>query len=256
MRRALLAVGLLSLAAAGWAEPPSCDTGMNAIEFYRDDLANLKQHLETIVGAIGEPGAPYGRESENWSYPSGVCKDAKGYIAVAVGYNTTFSTEGQEKKLEAAYRKKMMAAQASGNYQAMAQLSQEMQQKAMGQAMANQNKSPVTLEIDADNGDGGTVDPDSVIRDGTGFIALRTSSDPNAQTERVVMYFDHVALKDAKRIANFTIPGATLVSGPHDFANVRIQLDGPKEIVESMVKKMDAGKILGALQSSYINREP
>lgn len=259
MRNLILSLGVVLLVGVqftAWAEPPSCDADMKAVEFFRDDLASLKKQMEGIVAAIGEPGAPYGRESGSWSYPRGVCKAAKGYVAVSLGYNTSFSTEGQEKTLEKEYQQKMMAAQASGNYQAMAQLSQEMQQKAMGQAMANQNKSPVNMSVDVDSGAEGTIDPDGVIRDGVGFIAIRDAAGSDADSEQVDVYFDHIALKDAKRIANYTIPGEMLVSGPHDFGNLHVHLSGPKDVVNKLVKNMDAGKILGALQAKYINREP
>jgi hypothetical protein len=255
----MLIVGLVlfaSMQAVAWAEPPSCDADMKPVEFFRDDLASLKKQMEGIVAAIGEPGAPYGRESGSWSYPRGVCKAAKGYVAVQLSYDTSFSTEGQQKKLELEYRKKMMAAQAAGNMQAMAQIAQEMQQKAVGQAMANEGKAPVNMSVDADSGAEGTIDPDSVLRDGVGFIAIRDAAGSDADSEQVDVYFDHIALKDAKRIANYSIPGEMLVSGPHDFGNLHVHLSGPRDVVDKMVKHMDAGKILGTLQSNYINREP
>lgn len=227
-----------------------CGDNMQQVRFVRDDLVTLKKHMDAIVAAIGQPPAPYAREVGNWTLPDSTCQGKAGYVPISVAYSTRFSIADTQQALQAQYQKDMLAAQAKGDYEALAQIAQKYQAQAMQQAAVAQMAQPIDMHIEANRDDSATIDPDSVVRDGPGFIAIRTSGG-SAGAETVTIYFDRVALKNAHELASFNLMGG-LVPKKLGLIHMRVELSGPKTTVEGLVKNLDVQKVLGELSEQRV----
>lgn len=232
----------------------NCGDGYTTSNFMRSDLVTIKKHVETIISALGTPPAPYAKENENWQLPTYACQGKVGFQPVIVRYSMSLTTDAQQKIVAADYQKKLMAAEASGNMQEVMQLAQQAQQKALQQAAVNQNNEPINVDVSVnDLGASMTIDPDAVLRDGAGFIALRQpNNDASSGKEEVDMFFDKVILKNAHEIASFGEPNA-VVPTRLDMICARININGPKAQVENMVKHLSAGAVLGQLGEKRTN---
>lgn len=224
-----------------------CGRDRTTLSFVRSDLATIKQRMGDVLAAIPAPGAPYMRENEDWDLPGYSCQDKDGIEPVSIGYRGRYSTEAATEQMGADYQKAMMEAQAKGDYQAIAELGQKMQQQIMQQAAANQSMTPVDLNVVANSASSGTIDPDAVLRDGTGFIAIRTDSNASRDTTSVAMYFDPAALANAQELATFDLYGPFRVESKLDMLMIRIELRGPTNVVDDIVNKVEVSKVLSAL---------
>lgn len=225
----------------------NCGDGFTTVNFNRTDLANIKKTVTAMAAALGNAPAPYAKENDQWELPTYACKGKAGFRPITTRYSFRLSTEVEQKKFAAQYQKEIMAAQASGDPEKIMQVSQEYQKKMMQMAAANQNNSPVDIAINVNEGGSGTIDPDAVLRDGAGFIALRESSDAGSGSEIVNLYFDKVALRDAHEAASFDTGGDVTVPGRFDAINVHMNIGGPKTIVDALVKQLKTAGVLGQL---------
>ncbi len=225
-----------------------CGGNRQQTDFFRDDLSALKDRLRGVIAALGEAPAPYAKESEDWSLPAYACADGSGFFPISASYRASLTTDAQQKQLEQDFQKQLMEAQAKGDYDAIAKLSQDMQAKAMAMAQANQQNQPIQIGIQANGGGGQTIDPDTVVRDGVGFIALKDRQGGiSSGEERITFYFDKVALKDAQRIASFDLGGDQRVPGKRDLINLRVDISGPTPTVEAMATGLDTNAVLQQL---------
>lgn len=256
MYRLISTVAVLVLGcffAAGAFADGDCGGGFTTIQFVRDDLAGLKKDVETAVAAIPKPQAPYGKANEHWDLPSYTCKDQAGFRPVELDYTSTWNTDVSMQKLGEQYQKELMAAQAKGDYEAMTKISQKMQAAAMAAASSNVGKSPIDINLTVNTSDARTIDPDSVIRDGEGFIAVRTNKDPTSGNESISMYFDPVALKNAHQLARFDLSGDFRVQDKLALLSYRVDMSGPAAPLERIIKDIDVSKVLGTLTADRKN---
>ena len=79
------------------------------------------------------------------------------------------------KEFETEYKKKILEAQAKGDYEAMGKLVQEMQMKASELSLKTeeQHKEPISVNLALNTGSGETIDPDAVVYEQSGVIALK-----------------------------------------------------------------------------------
>jgi len=243
----VLALGAFICSSQALADD-NCGENSTTVNFMRSDLVKIKKQVGAIAAALGNPPAPYSKESDNWQLPTFACKDKTGFQPVVTEYSMHLTTDAQQKKIGKEYQKKLMAAEASGNMQEVMKITQEYQKLAMQQASANQDNSPIDVDISVNNVDSGTLDPGAVLRDGKGFIALKQPAGSGSDYENVTIFFDKVALKNAQQAASFT-EGYNTVPGKFDLIHARINLSGPKAQVEHIVKHMNAGAVLGQLSA-------
>lgn len=244
----LVCMSVLSVAPA-YADGNDCGDGQQQTQLMRDDLVTLKGHMQAIIGALGEAPAPYATEQEHWTLPSYVCRDKHGYFLIDVSYDASLTTAALQKKMQDEYQRKFMAAQARGDFQAMGAITQEMQTKLTQQAMATQADTPVEIHVYANDSASQTIDPDSVLRDGRGFIALKAQQGGASEgQERVTFYFDKVDLKDAHTMASFSLGGNDhRVPDKLALINAKIDISGPAAVVEKIAKQVKAQAVLNEL---------
>ena len=231
-----------------YAGGDDCGDDQTETQFMRDDLASIKKAMLGIIDAIGKAPAPYAKENEDWTLPTYVCRDKSGYLPINISYNENITTDALEKKFNQDAQKKLMEAQARGDFQAIGALPQQIQAQAMQQAMANQNNTPITINVYANDDSSQTIDPDSVFKDGTGFIAIKSAADGESSgQEQIEFYFDPVALKDAKKIASFDLGGNLRVPDKLALTSIRIEITGPTAAVETIARQLNTGEVLKRL---------
>ena len=245
---AVLLVGGWCVESLAFADD-NCGDGFTTVQFMRDDLTSLKKNLETAIAAIPEPKAPYSKANQNWNLPGYTCQDKSGMRPIDVSYTAEYNTEGASQKLAQEYQKQLMAAEAKGDYESVMKITQEMQSRVMSQASATQGLSEIQIRVDANTAGSGTIDPDAVMRDGEGFIALRNSKDGSGN-EQVSIWFDPVALKNAHQLASFDMNGDYRVDSKLALWSIEVSLSGPASFLDDMVKNIDAAKVLGTLTTS------
>lgn len=240
----LAAAGLATFAVS--AQAAYCGSDSQDVQFVRSDVATIKAHMQAVLAALGTLPAPYARVNDSWQLPSSSCRDKAGFAPVPISYSGRFSAEASQQKLAQSYQQQIMAAQARGDYAGMAKISQQMQAQYMQAAAVAQASGPVEVNITANGSTSGTIDPDSVLRDGEGFIALREpGGDLNSET--VSVYFDKVQLKNAHQLASYDLGSGWRVPDKLALMNVRIQLSGPKASVERLLKQLDTDAVRGEL---------
>jgi len=200
------------------------------------------------VNAMGKAPAPYAKENEDWTLPTYACRDKHGYFPIDVSYRERLTVDATQEAFKEDAQKKLMAAQASGDFQAMAALTQQLQAQAMQQAMANQNNTPITVNVYTNDGSSETIDPDSVFADGVGFIAIKAArGGASSGKEQIDFYFDPAELKDAQRIARFDLSGNLRVPDMLALTSIRIKISGPTAPVEALAKQLKTGEVLKRL---------
>ncbi|MCX6144215.1 MAG: hypothetical protein NTZ35_13450 [Ignavibacteriales bacterium] len=228
----------------------------NSVPYTRDEVATLKKKLVNALDAVGQPPAGYAKERENFSLPTDASKNHESglfYPAYGSGSRTfgaDKSAEKSQKDLQKDYEKKVAEAQAKGDYQAITKLAQEMQQKA-GQMQLKSiegKKVPIEIHININSNSGEAIDPDGVLFERTGVIALKEKSDGDEEKSRVRIFFDPINLKDTKQLSkvDMKMPEKGVKSKTSVY-NITIEFNGPTSEIEAWAKKIESGKVLAQI---------
>ena len=225
----------------------------------RDEVAVIKKKLVNVLEALGQPAGGYAIEHENFNLPTEAYKNTESSLFQPVSasadrtYGTQKQAEKQNEDLSKEYQKKFAEAQAKGDYQAMAKLSQEMQKKS-GEAQLKAvegKKEPVTVTVNLNYSAGATIDPDAVLFERSGVIALKTKDQSSTDKERVYIYFDPVLLKDTKQLSRVDLRSPEKgVAKRITVLHVTIELYGPAGEIEPLAKKVDVSKVLAQIDAA------
>lgn len=225
----------------------------------RDEVTVVKKKLTAIFDALGDPPAGYAKTEETFSLPTEISKgEAAGKYHPVYGSASRRYGSASEKKakqssqeLQAEYEKKIMEAQAKGDYQLMGQLVQEVQQKA-GQAQlegVEGRKEPIDVQVSLNANPYQTIDPDAVVFESPGIMALKFAQDVDGTKGRVVVYADPVNLKDTKKLSvvNMKEPegGVTKRTAA---TSATVEFSGPMADIEAWAKKVNTKKILAQIE--------
>jgi len=228
----------------------------NSVPYTRDEVSTLKKKLVAALDAIGQPPAGYAKERENFNLPTEASKNHdSGLFHPAYGsssrtYGTDKTAQKSEKDLQKEFEKKVAEAQAKGDYAAISKLSQEMQQKAGQMQLKNieGKKVPIEIHININSNSGEAIDPDGVLFERTGVIALKEKNDGNDEKSRVRIFFDPVNLKDTKQLSkvDMKMPEKGVKSKTSVY-NITIEFNGPTSEIEAWAKKIESGKVLAQI---------
>ena len=219
----------------------------------RDEVSVIKKKLVAVLEALGQP-AGYSVEHEDFNLPTQAYKNPNNgkYNLIGASASRRFGTqkkmEEENKDFQKEYQKKMAEAQAKGDYAALSTLAQEMQKKsgAMQLKATETHKDPIQVSVELNSNPGATIDPDAVVFEHPGVIALR--SNVESGTERIDIYFDPVSLRDTKQLSRVEL------KQPEDGVAKRtlvlsavLDVQGPAAEIEPWVKKVDAKKVLSQI---------
>jgi hypothetical protein len=249
MKRSLLLIAAACLVASvGFAQKESSLT--------RDEVSVIKKKLVALLESLGEVPAGYAIEDEHFNLPTEVYparlpgRFNPTYGSAERKYGTEKAAQKSNKDLEKEYKKKMMEAQAKGDYAAMGKLAQEMQQKASQTQMQAEetHKDPIDVQVMLNNFSGNTIDPDMVVLEKPGVIALKQEEEKGSGKGSVTVYCEPVSLKDTKQLS------AVRLQSPDDGVTKRngvltvvIEMRGPLAEIEPWVKRIDLKKVLGQI---------
>ena len=221
----------------------------------RDEVSVIKKKMVAAFDALGQP-AGYSVEHESYNLPTQAYKNSHGdkYNLIGASANRQFGTqkkaEEESKDFQKDYQKKVAEAQAKGDYAEMSKLAQEMQQKAgQMQLKATQtHKDPIQVSVYLNNNPGAVIDPDAVVFEHPGVIALKSNVENGS--ERIDIYFDPVSLKEMKQLSRVDL------KQPEDGVAKRtlvlsasIEVTGPAAEIEPWVRKVDVSKVLAQIDS-------
>ncbi len=224
----------------------------------RDEVSVIKKKLLAAFDALGQPPEGFTVASEHFNLPTEAYKNKSNgmYYLLSPSADRNYETGKQAEKtgkdLEKEYQKKMLDAQAKGDYQGMAKLAQEMQQK-MATAQSNAiggHKEPIAVSVRFNSNPGATIDPDAVVFERSGVIALKNVSDPSSEKIRIAIYVDPVALKETKQLSRVDLKQPEGgVSKRTVMLSATIELSGPAADVEAWAKRVDTKKVLAQIDA-------
>ena len=223
----------------------------------RDEVAVIKKKLVAILGAIGQASG-YAIENEHFNLPTEAypVNNTSRYYPPGASANRRYGTQKAAEKsaqdLQKEYQKKMLEAQAKGDYQTMSKLAQEMQQKASAEQLkgVEQAKEPIDVDVRMNSNPGATIDPDAVLFEKPGVIALKSVDASNSAHERVWIYVDPVALKNTSQLSrvDMKLPDGG-VTKKNTVLNVTIELAGPVTEVETLAKNVNTTTVLAQIDA-------
>jgi hypothetical protein len=227
----------------------------------RDEVTVIKRKLTAVAEALGQPPAGYGREDESFNLPTEASKMGTTGAFYPIHSSAHFKYGGgsekkakkSQKELENEYKKKMMEAQAKGDYQEMSKIAQEMQQK-LGQAqMAAEDarKEPIEVSLQFNSNPVQAIDPDAVVFERPGVIALKFKTSGDEDKIRIAVYYDPVHLRDTKTLSRVDLSDKQNkgVTKKTTVLNAVVELNGPPALVEGWAKGIANDKVLGQIDA-------
>ena len=227
-----------------------------AVPLTRDEVSVYKKKLVAMLEALGDAPAGYAREREQFSLPTEVSPTgtAGRFHPVNGSVSRSYGTEKAAKKtneeMSKEYQKKILDAQAKGDYEAMSKISMEMQQKmsqANAQAM-NAHKEPIEVDVYCNSYSSAAIDPDAVVLEKPGVIALKQKNGEDSDQGTVTVYIDPASLKETRQLSSIRLePPKTGISKRGGVLTAQISFHGPLTEIEPWVKRIDVKKILSQI---------
>ncbi len=244
MKRLLPILILLLIAAPAWL----LADGGNEEPVARDEALALKTTVKAVLEGLGAAPAGYAKAKEEFDLPTamGVDKAKKTYYLAQTEADFEFTSGMSGEQMGKAYQEKIMAAQSKGDYEEMQRLSLELQQNMM--AAMNTEMSKVTVKIYLNNSAYQEIDPEGVIWETPGAIALRTETD--GTTTELMLAFDPQSLADTKKVSLVQL-GETMndpATSKTAVKTIVVHLKGPDAVVTDWAKTVDKGKILALIK--------
>lgn len=228
----------------------------NNVPLTRDEVSTVKKKLVNALDAVGQPPAGYSKEKENFNLPTDAYKNREsGLLQPVTGsadrsFGTEKNAEKSNKDLEKEFQKKIAEAQAKGDYQALMKATQEMQKKSgeMQLKTMEGKKEPIEVTVQLNSYSNAPIDPDAVVFERPGVIALKEKNDGTDEKGRIKVYFDPVSLKDTKQLSKVdSKPPEKGTSSKTAVYCITIELYGPTAGIEAWAKKIDTGKVLAQI---------
>jgi len=257
---------LLNIALAlAVAAPGLCQAGEEAAQkknlLTRDEVTVFKKKLVNVLDALGLPPAGFARQKDDFNLPTEFYLEKGKLVSNQAGARRHFAIKGL-KEAEAAnkqagvdYQKKILEAQAKGDYQEMTRIMQEMQTKTSQTTLAGvkaqeEKKLPIEVQVEFNRSEQTGIDPDLVVVEREGVLGLKTQQGEEGDPkETITLYFQPVTLKDTKTLSQIElktgpVPAKTSVS------SIIIELEGPAADVEAWAARIDFKKVLAQIDAT------
>ena len=218
----------------------------------RSEVTAIRAKLTTVQQAMGADPAGYIKDTEDFNLPTDFNPAQGGKFwpitsSVTLRYKDRASTEGAAAAEKAAeeFQAKYAAAAASGNVEQLTQMIEEMQRIQAAAMVPAAKKEPMQVYVQLNMNPSVGIDPEAVVLERTGVIALREQR-VSSDTGSVTVYIDPVALRAPQDLAKVELRTANDgVSSKTGVYHVVIQLNGTVEDLESWVETFDYDAMLG-----------
>jgi hypothetical protein len=224
----------------------------------RSEVAAIKAKLVTVQKAMGaEPDGYIRKEEDSFYLPTDFNPAQNGKFwpitsSVQMRFTDRGSVEGAAsiEKLQEEFMAKYAAALASGNAEAIEKMVEQMTQMQAATVAAAvappAKKDDMQVNVQLNMNPVVGIDPDAVVLEQPGVIALRRKDDPSGTKGQVTVYLDPVALAATEELAKIELrtadDGVTNRSGVF---HVVIQIDGALADIEPWVESFDYPAMLG-----------
>lgn len=244
MKRLLPILILLLISAPAWLLADGGDDDPVA----RDEALALKTTVKAVLDGLGAPPAGYVKGKEDFDLPTsmGVDKAKKHFFLSQTEGSFEFTAGMSGEQMAKDYQQKIMAAQGKGDYAEVQRLTMDMQQKLMAAMSTEMSKVDVTVYLN--NSAYQEIDPEGVLWETPGAIALRTGTD--GTTTELMLAFDPKSLADTKKVSLIQL-GETLNNPATSKTAVRtivVRLKGPDAVVTEWAGTVDKSKILALIK--------
>jgi hypothetical protein len=192
----------------------------------------------------GDP-AGYLRESEDFDLPTDFNTAQGGKFwpitsGVSLRYTDRAASEGQ------ANMEKMAAAAASGNFAEIQRMTAELTRLQAAALAPATHKEPMNVYVRLNQNPTVGIDPDAVVLERAGVIALRDEQS-DGQGD-VTVYIDPVALRATEELSKIELrTGNDGVANKTGVFHVVIQLNGTLADAESWVQGFNFGPVLAVI---------
>ena len=219
----------------------------------RSEVAALKAKLVTVQQAMGADPSGYIKESEDFSLPTEAnpARDGKFWpitSSITLRYTDRASKESVANAEKAAeeFQAKYAAAAATGNVEQLSKLIEEMTRLQTAAAMTPaEKKEPMQVYVQFNQNPIVGIDPDAVVLEQPGVIALRDKQ-VSSDKGNVTVYIDPVALKATQELSKIELRTAEDgVANKTGVFHVVIQLNGAVSDIEAWVQTFKFDAMLG-----------
>lgn len=215
----------------------------------RDESLAIKNNVKAVLEALGAPPAGYAKASEDYDLPTsmGFDKEAHRFWLTETRADFEFTNGMSGEQMGQEYQKKIMAAQAKGDFAEIQRLSTELQQNMAAAMGAEMSKISVTVRLN--NHAHQTIDPEGVVWEMPGAIALRVESG-NPGSARILLAFDPKALADTKSLSLVSLGESFHESAAAKTAvrTIVVEFEGPDEAVTAWANGVDKSRILALIK--------
>jgi hypothetical protein len=220
----------------------------------RSEVAALKNKLVTVQQAMGGDPSGYLKKSEDFNLPTDFNPAQGGKFwpitsGISLRYTDRASAEGVANAQKAAeeFQTKYAAAIASGNAETISKMVQEMTRMQAAAMTPPVKKEDMTVYVQFNMNPIVGIDPDAVVLEQPGVMALRRK-DVSSEKGEVTVYVDPVALKATQELSKIEFRTAEDgVSNRTGVFHIVIQLNGAAADIESWVKTFDFKSMLGVI---------
>ena len=223
------------------------DGGGGSVPVNRSESLAFKNSLRAFMDALGTPPASYEKEKETFQLPTEVYRpnENDGFNLSSAEASFVFKSGMTSEELGKEYQKKILAAQAKGDYEEIQKLSTEMSSKIM--EVNNTETSRITVEININSNPSLTIDPESVLFEKPGCIAV--FSETSEGNTEVTIALDPVILKETQTVSliNFYPHFESTYADKNTVKCAYIKMKGPSDVVKKWAGQMDVGKALAAV---------
>ncbi|HPD22682.1 MAG: hypothetical protein ACOX3E_00620 [Desulfomonilia bacterium] len=242
---------LLSLAASAWGDG---DGGGEPLT--RSEVAQIKGVLKDMVAALGAQPSGYDALEEDYDLPAtyhphkntGRFSPIYGGVRLRYGTDTAKIQKSMEQTAQE-WQRKYLEATAKGDAEAITKLTQEYQamiasiQLQAANASAS-HKEPIVIDIRLNQYQTAAIDPDGVVLEKPGFIALAEKSH-RQDMGRVRCFFDPIALKQTETLSQVRLEyPQDGMAAKTSVSNVVIEFEGPEKDIQEWVKRIDTAAVL------------
>jgi hypothetical protein len=203
---------------------------------------------------MGADPSGYRKESEDFNLPTDA-NPAKGgkfwpiTSGITMRYGDRGSAEAQANAQKASeeFQAKYAAAAASGNVEALTKMVEEMQRIQAAAAVPAVKKEPLQVYVQFNQNPTVGIDPDAVVLERAGVIALREKNVTNGKGS-VTVYMDPVALKATQELSKIELRTADDgVTNKTGVFHIVIQMNGTVADIESWAKTFNFNAMLGVI---------
>lgn len=220
----------------------------------RSEVRQIKNKLVAVLNALGNSPPGYVKEDESFNLPSDtytVRKTAKfrpAFASVSRKFVGDSGKLGASKEvLEKEMQAKINAAMGRGDFASIQGLTMEYRQKMMAVQSARDKARklvPIELRVRSNVTTSTKIDPDGVLFESPGVIALKFKRNRRGQS-KVEVYFDPVSLKNTEELSKLVFRHPREGVGRKSIVlNFRITVTGPPNLIEAWAKKFDTKAIL------------